>query len=136
VRCYCAERHGRRALCAKEADGHGAESSIHPTASGSKGTEQGSCRGEKSRGRAGGLGRQAWRSSTQWEGEQGCWGARLEVGDECLGEKHGVGDALVLGVVEVGDAGDDLADLPAAEARVEKAVTVLLLHPPELEAGV
>jgi hypothetical protein len=91
---------------------------------------------KKSRGRAGGLGRQAWRSSTQWEGEQGCWGARLEVGDECLGEKHGVGDALVLGVVEVGDACDDLTDLPAAEARVEKAVTVLLLHPPELEAGV
>jgi len=57
------------------------------------------------------------------------------VEDERLGEKRGVGGALVLGVVEVGDAGGDLADLPAAEARVEKTVTVLLLHPPELGVG-
>lgn len=57
------------------------------------------------------------------------------VEDERLGEERGVGGALVLGVVEVGDAGGDLADLPAAEARVEEAVPVLLLHPPELGVG-
>lgn len=57
------------------------------------------------------------------------------VEDERLGEERGVGGPLVLGVVEVGDAGGDLADLPAAEARVEEAVAVLLLHPPELGVG-
>jgi hypothetical protein len=54
------------------------------------------------------------------------------VEDERLGEERCVGGALVLGVVEVGDAGGDLADLPAAEAGLEEAVAVLLLHPPEL----
>lgn len=54
------------------------------------------------------------------------------VEDEGLGEEGGVGGALVLGVVEVGDAGGDLADLPAAEAGVEEAVAVLLLHAPQL----
>ena len=57
------------------------------------------------------------------------------VEDERLGEERGVGGPLVLGVVEVGDAGGDLADLPAAEAGVEEAVAVLLLHPPELGVG-
>ena len=57
------------------------------------------------------------------------------VENERLGEERGVGGPLVLGVVEVGDAGGDLADLPAAEAGVEEAVAVLLLHPPELGVG-
>lgn len=57
------------------------------------------------------------------------------VEDERLGEERGVGGPLVLGVVEVGDAGGDLADLPAAEAGVEEAVAVLLLHPPEMGVG-
>jgi hypothetical protein len=54
------------------------------------------------------------------------------VEDEGLREERGVGGALVLGVVEVGDAGGDLAYLPPAEAGLEEAVAVLLLHPPEL----
>lgn len=54
------------------------------------------------------------------------------VEDEGLGEEGGVGGSLVLRVVEVGDAGGDLADLPAAEAGVEEAVAVLLLHAPQL----
>lgn len=54
------------------------------------------------------------------------------VEDEGLGEEGGVRGALVLGVVEVSDAGGDLTDLPSAEPGVEEAVTVLLLHAPQL----
>lgn len=54
------------------------------------------------------------------------------VEDERLGEEHGVDGLLVLGVLEMGDAGGDLANLPAAEACVEEVVAVLLLHPPGL----